>query len=252
MLGLPNYCADFERQYDWTQIGTITVQNAVLGVDGRDNASVADIAAANKVIWSPDDGTAAALIRFRVGSTASDGDSNVIQVYGAKGADYYTRLGTLTTLVGAQDWSSGHFIDSIVLTNERWSHGIRVETTVDEMGRVSINVPGYDRFLFIASTLATPCTLYIDVARLDKRIDMAVEIHSVLTAVEAGTSNLESQMETQESQLETVESELESIKADTDKVQSQLETQESQMETTETALTAIDSELVLIELIILS
>ncbi len=185
-MGIPSYGVDYEGQYDWLQIGTLTVANGVLAVTGRDNASVDDLADANKVIWRPDNGTAAALIRFRVGAVASDGDTNVIEVYAAKGADYYTRIGTLTTAVGAQDWSSGHFIDEIAITNEKWSHGIRVENVTDEIGRVYLNTGGFDRFLFVASTLATPCTLYIDIVRLDKQIPLEAEILSAIVNITGG------------------------------------------------------------------
>ena len=241
MLGLPNYCADFERQYDWTQIGNLSTEQTALGVDGRDNASVAALTATGRAIWTPDDGTAAAVLRFRV--NGSENNTFQVLVYGAKGADYYTLIADLTLIQGTQDWSSGHFVDSISVA-EQWCPGLRVSSKANEIGMLYINTAGFDRFVFISPDCLDDDidNVYIDASRLDLRLDKGVEVYSVLTAVEAGTSNLESQMETQESQLETLESELISIEADTDNLQSQLETNESQMETLESELITIETE----------
>lgn len=176
-MGTPSYGVDYETQYDFLQIGTITSAQAALAVTARDNVSVDDLAAIKKVIWRPDQGTAAAILRFRVDGT--EDDAPVIEMYGAKGADYYTRIATLTLAQGTQDWSGGHFVDEITLSNEAWAHGIRADSVTDEVGRVVFNTGGFDRFLFIASTL-TVTTVHIDIARLDKQIDHGIEIHSAI------------------------------------------------------------------------
>ena len=243
MLGLPNYCADFERQYDWVQIGNLSTEQAALAVTGRDNASVVALTATGRIIWTPDDGTAAAALRFRVNGT--DGDQFQVLIYGARGADYYTLIADLTLDQGTQDWSSGHFVDVIVAA-EQWVPGLRTSSKSNEIGMVYLNTAGFDRFVIISPDCTDDdiSNVYVDAVRVDKKIDVASEIHSTLISVEAGTSNLESQMETQETQLTAIDSELVNIEADTTQIAAGTSNLESQMITQQTSLTAIDSELV--------
>ena len=180
-MGIPNYYAAFAGQYEFIQIGGITSTEPALAVDERDNASVVALASTKTVIWHPDDGTVAALLRFR--TDGNDGDDVVVQMYAAKGADYYTRVATLTMQQGTQDWSSGHFIDTITLSNEQWDLGIRVQNTTDEIGRVYFNTGGFDRFLFIAPTKA-PTTLYVDICRLDQEVKG--DVYSALITMTGG------------------------------------------------------------------
>ena len=187
MSSIPMYAADYQSQYVFTQIGTVTSAQSALAVTARDNTSVVNLAAAKKVIWNVPIGTAAAILRFRF--DGSNNDSNVIEVYASKGADYYTRMATLTVLQGQQDWSGGEFGDTITITNEEWGHGIRLDTTTDEIGRLLFNTGGFDRFLFIVSTLAAT-TVHIDIARLDKQIgggidDVTKELQDIEADVEA-------------------------------------------------------------------
>ena len=181
-IGLPCYAADFERQYDWVQLGVLSTEQAALAVDGRDNASVAALTATGRLIWTPDDGTASAMLRFRVNGT----ENNQFQVliYGARGADYYTLIADLTLDQGTQDWSSGHFVDVVTVT-EQWVPGLRVSSKSDEIGMVHLNTAGFDRFVIISPD----CTdddisgVYVDAVRVDKKMDMAPEIYSTLISV---------------------------------------------------------------------
>lgn len=159
------YTAQLEGQYGWVPVGGISVTQATLAVNGRDDATVEALAAANKVLWEPDDGTLAAEIRFR--TDAADDAAWVAEIFAARGTDYYTRVGTLTMTVGKQVCTVGRFIDSIVITNDEWE-SITAETTADEIGRVRLYTQGYTKFLFIAPTLPAGKVLYVDVARKDQ------------------------------------------------------------------------------------
>ena len=180
-MGIPNYCADFEGQYEFIQIGDIVSTQAALAVDERANAFASALADTKKVIWRPDDGTPAAIMRFR--TDGSDGDDIVIEMYASKGADYYTHVATLTTIQGTQDWSGGHFVDEIVVTNEEWDLGLRVQSVTNEIGRVYFNTGGFDRFMFIVTTL-DPTTLYVDIARLDHQV--SGDVYSALITMTGG------------------------------------------------------------------
>ena len=166
-MGIPNYCADFQGHYDWVQVGSITATEAALAVSGRDATSVNALATTKKVLFSADDGTAAFAVRFR--TDGNENDSSTLHLYAAKSSDYYTKMCDITALQGLQDWSSGHFVDSLVLSSESWQPGIRVDSPTDEIGRLIINTGGYEKFLFIASA-KTPTTIYIDICRVDKII----------------------------------------------------------------------------------
>ena len=96
----------------WSEAGSITVQNADLGVTGRDVATVDALASTNTIkLIPPSPGPHAMLLRFR-----SDGDEDVddiLQLYAARGNDFYSRVAQLTTVVGTGDTDVAtiHFVD---------------------------------------------------------------------------------------------------------------------------------------------
>jgi len=160
-----NPSEDYVQQYAWREAGQITSAQAALAVDARDHASVEALAAAKKVLFKPEHGSVALEFRFR--SDGSENDANTIQVYAAAGDDHYTRIAQLVATQGQQDASEGHFADSIVETLDNWLTDTKVvqPSSVDNhIARYILNTHGYDRFLFIVSTLATT-TVYVDVRR---------------------------------------------------------------------------------------
>jgi len=169
-MGIPNYNVDFERQYEFTQIGTITEEQAALGVDGRDNASVVALADAKKVLFIPEEGTPAIEVRLR--TDGSNDNAFTVYIYASRGADYYVRVATLACIQGTQDWTSGHLVDSITISDEKWDHGVAVDLTANEIGRFYMNLGGYDRVLFISDDITDDdiTTLSVDIARVDHRI----------------------------------------------------------------------------------
>jgi len=98
----------------WIEAGSITVQNADLGVTGRDVATVDALATANTIkLIPPSPGPYAMLLRFR--SDGAENVDDVLQLYAARGNDFYNRIAQLTTVVGTGDTATStiHFIDTI-------------------------------------------------------------------------------------------------------------------------------------------
>lgn len=151
----------------WQEVGSITVQNAELGVTGRDVATVDAIAAANTIkIIPPTPGPYAMLLRFRSDGTTDDED--VLQMYAARGNDFYSRIAILTTLVGTGDTKTStiHFIDTISPTEEDGHHDAEEQNRTDNRtAHYYCRVFGCDRFIILAST-RTSTTIYCDVCFL--------------------------------------------------------------------------------------
>ena len=146
----------------WFEAGSITVQNAELGVTGRDVATVDAIAAANTIkIKPPTPGPYAMLLRFRSDGTTDDED--VLMMYAARGNDFYHRVAILTTAVGTGDADGdNHFIDTINGTEEDGMYDAEEQNRTDNRtGHYYCRVFGNDRFIIIATT-RTSTTIYCD------------------------------------------------------------------------------------------
>ena len=133
--------------------GTITVSQTALTTD-KSAATVDDLASTKTAFVLPANGTIAVDIRFR--GLMSDGDSNVLNLYAMRGTtDHYTRIATLTLTTGTQLYSSGNrFVDTIVITNEKWFDTIEaISDAADGIARIAFNTHGYSNFVLIATTL---------------------------------------------------------------------------------------------------
>lgn len=152
----------------WVNVSSITVQQAALTATGRTDAVVEALADANKAIYYMKRRSPALEFRFR-----SDSDdhtaTNTLQFYASNGVDHYTRISQLVIKEGLQEYSSTiFFVDGIAETLENWitdAKAVQPVTTDDHIARYVLNTHGYDRFLFIASTLNST-TVYIDVHRI--------------------------------------------------------------------------------------
>ena len=150
----------------WREMGSITTANTALGVDGRDWATVDAIADANKVqIELSEPLPYAMLFRFR-----ADGDADldsVLEVYAARGEDYFHRIAQLTIVTGTQDTGTStiHFIDTITPANEDALFDGEESNLTDMIGHYYVRTLGYDKFLFICSDLDTT-TVYVDMCRM--------------------------------------------------------------------------------------
>jgi len=150
----------------WNCAGSITVQNAALGVDGRDWDTVDAIAAANKVqIELREPLPYALLFRFR-----ADGDADIdsiLQLYAARGEDHFHRIAQLTITTGTQDTGTAtiHFIDTILPASEAALFDGEESDLANMIAHYYIRTLGYDKFVLIASDLDST-TVYVDVAQL--------------------------------------------------------------------------------------
>ena len=139
-------------------------------VTHRDNTNVEALAAAKKVIIKPPNGVVAIEFRFRFNGTA--GDQHVLQKFLAAGNDYYDLVDVLTIDQGTQQHTAGAagtgiwFCDTVSSADEKWLTDTRqLSDTSNHIGRDTQNMHGYDRVLWLASTLDTAnsgTTLYID------------------------------------------------------------------------------------------
>ena len=139
---------------------TITTDQAALTTD-KSMATVHALVTTKTAFILPANGTVALEIRFR--GLMTDLDSNVLNLYAMRGgpgatkrADHYTRIATLTLTTGSQIYSStgNRFVDTIAITNEKWTDAIEVVSdAADGIAHISLNTHGYSNFVFIATTL---------------------------------------------------------------------------------------------------
>lgn len=151
-------------QTGWSNAGTITSEQAALGVTGRDDTTVEALAAAKVVKIKPVGQPYAMLFRFR--SDGSEDDDSVLQVYAARGNDHYHRIAQLTIVQGQQiDSGSIYFADTITPASEDALFDGEESNLANMIAHYYVRVLGFDRFLFIASDLDST-TIYVDVANL--------------------------------------------------------------------------------------
>jgi hypothetical protein len=142
--------------------GKITTQAdaADFAVTARDDAAVEALADAKKVLIKPPNGIVSLEFRFR--SDGSENDQNVVEMFAAAGVDHYRLIDQLTLDQGTQVFSGSiFFVDQIAQSGTEWITSPSPVSPANSIGSYVINRHAYDRFWFVASTLATT-TLYID------------------------------------------------------------------------------------------
>jgi len=151
-------------QTGWKNCGNITSQEAALGVDERDNASVEALSATKKIKIDIPTGAYAALLRFR-----ADGGNNidsVVELYNQWGTDHYHLLAQLTIVEGQQDTddSTIHFIDTITPGSEDslFDGEEPSAMTTDDIAHYYVRTLGSSNFLLMCSDLDST-TVYLDV-----------------------------------------------------------------------------------------
>ena len=147
----------------WREAGSITTEHAALAVTGRDTATVDALGSGTVVLISTKE-TAwpyALFLRFR--SDGVENDDSVVEMYAARGTDYYQRIATLTVAQGTQDTSTStiHFVDSITPSNENAFFDGEEINVADMIAQYYVRTLGFDKFAFVVSDLDTT-TLYID------------------------------------------------------------------------------------------
>lgn len=156
----------FSLPAKWVKAGSITVEHADLGKTARDVATVDAIASTDTIKLVPrGPGPYAMLLRFR--SDGADGIDDVLQLYAARGNDFYSRVAQLTTVVGTGDADGdNHFIETITPAEEDGHYDAEEQNrTIDRTAHYYIRIFGCDRFVILASDLDST-TLYCDVCFL--------------------------------------------------------------------------------------
>ena len=145
-------------------VGTFSVQGTTLAVAGRAWADVrsyftTDTQTTYLGYTVPQDINAA---EFRFQTTA-DGDSHVVEVWGSRGPTHFTLLATLTLTGGTQEADNSlYFVDTIVASTENLPKaGVVCDSAANRICRYCVDLCGYDKLLFIATTLASGTTLAV-------------------------------------------------------------------------------------------
>jgi len=151
----------------WNVAGNITSEQVELPITGRDVATADALAATKTVKLSPPlPGPYAMLLRFR--SDGADDTDDILQLYAARGNDFYSRVATLTIIVGTGDTvtSTIHFVDTITPSEEDGMYDAEEQNRTDNRtAHYYCRVFGNDRFLILASDLDST-TVYCDVCWL--------------------------------------------------------------------------------------
>jgi hypothetical protein len=141
---------------------SITVATSDPGATGRDYATVE--ALANAVLIKPRGGAKQLILRFRTDS--SNNDTNVLQIYAARGADDYCKIAQLTITQGQQiDSGSIYFCDTITPASEDALFDGEESNITDMIGHYLVRTLGFDRFAVIVTTLNST-TVHVDWAML--------------------------------------------------------------------------------------
>ena len=154
----------YDTKQPWRLIGDITSSKSALAVTGRQDADVKAFASGSYVLWNAPPEIGIAEFRF---STDADGDSQVVNVYASRGANDYVLVGTLTLTGGTQTGpNSNVYVDTIVESDIDWLRGSATRVCrgsgSNHQARWIIDLMGYSRILFIATTLASSTTLRVE------------------------------------------------------------------------------------------
>jgi len=101
-------------------------------------------------------------LRFQ---TTADGDSQVLETWGARGEDHFTMLNQLTLTGGTQEADNSlFFVDTITNAVEGLpkSAGL-IDSGNNRIARVAVELAGYSKLLFLATTLVASSTLRVQV-----------------------------------------------------------------------------------------
>lgn len=144
------------KQYYWQPGGKITTVQALLGAAALTHAAVEALADAKKVLIIIPQGWIAMELRFY--SDSADNTSDVLELYAASTSDsrpdHYRHFAQLTNLVGAQEYGSNKFIDTITPNLEQWlTKPKEVSPANNTFASYVFNTHGYSSILAIASTL---------------------------------------------------------------------------------------------------
>ena len=151
-----------DAKFQWLSAGTITVVQAALGVDGRDNATVEALAATKAIIYRRR--TLCTWAELRIRATGSNNERAVLQMYAASGQnDHYSYMGQLSIVIGQQEADGDQlFVDTFTPASENAFYEAIEWNTTDYIARYAWKMKGYDRFLIICSAFTDAGVTSID------------------------------------------------------------------------------------------
>ncbi len=150
----------------WKVAGSITTEHADLGVTNKDVVTVDAFATEFTIkLIPPSPGPYAMLLRFR--TDGADGDDDVIQMYAARGNDFYHRVAQLTIVTGTGNADGdNHFVETITPAEEDGHYDAEEQNRADDRtAHYYCRVFGNDRFIILASDLDVD-TIYCDLVWL--------------------------------------------------------------------------------------
>ena len=165
-IASPKGQSDYNTSTRWRELGSITVEQALLGATEKDHASVLVLPDGAGLLHMVEDGSIAYEWRFR--TDGDEDDAPVLQLYRCSGVDHFSHVAQLALVQGTQRASVGYFADGVTPTKEAWfDDTFSVQPTVksNNIASYGLNVFGNNQFLFIASSLVVT-TIYIDARRL--------------------------------------------------------------------------------------
>lgn len=148
------------KNKEWETIGSISTQGTTFGVAGRAWEDLKSCTSTTYPCWDVPKDINAAEIRFQ---TTADADSHVVELWGMRGEDHATLLATLTLTGGTQEAdSSRYFVDTIVASNQNLPQTGKVcDSGNNRIARYVIDLCGYSKIWFNATTLASSTTLVV-------------------------------------------------------------------------------------------
>jgi len=156
----------------WDDIGTITSSSTTPAVGARDYSAMwTDLSAAETVKWDVDGDTTGIELRFQ---TSANADAHVVEMWLASGATYAGgtseesfMLGAIFTLTGGQQVgpNTNVFVDTIERTDYTLGSSAISDSGNDRVATYRVDLRGYKKVIFIATTLESSSTLYVDARR---------------------------------------------------------------------------------------
>jgi len=184
--GVPiNPGEDYDHPYPWAELGSLASAITAPAVTARDREAISALVTAEtaleltppNAIWTgpqnqPSEPNGAISYEIRLRSDGDEDSEYVIDIMAAAGplaTEHYTRKATITGTQGTQPGTVGYFHDAIVESNDAWfdeaSRDIPITARANYIGSYIFNVSGLLSFVFLATTLPTGKTLYIDYRR---------------------------------------------------------------------------------------
>ena len=159
-MGTKIFTEDGQTKRAWSRVGKLTTAQATFGTNAS-KAKVEALTATGFVIYNiPHDASAGS---FRLHHVA-DGDVDAIEVWAIREGDLHYQLVQIIETIGGKQVDGdgitadvGVFVDTLAFTasKEVWPTAMAANSAgTDSIAMFSLNFHGYEKLLFIATTLA--------------------------------------------------------------------------------------------------